>query len=333
MRRLKILTWHTHGAYLYYLTQAPHEFYVLSRPGRPAGYGGRSGHMPWGDNVHDLPVSEAKRQSFDLILFQDDHQYLEDQHQFLSPAQQRLPKIYIEHDPPRAHPVDERHIVTDPGALVVHVTAFNRLMWDNGAVPTRVIEHGVVAPRARYSGELARGLVVINNIAQRGRRLGFDVFQNMKSDVPLDLVGMGAEEAGGLGGVQHAELPAFAARYRFFFNPIRYTSMGLAVIEAMMVGLPIVALATTEMVSVIKDGENGFIDTNVEALTSAMQFLLNDAGEARRLGQAAQRTAHARFNIGRFVADWNAAFHEVTGLKQCYGHSGRMSRPTATASR
>ena len=39
-------------------------------------------------------------------------------------------------------------------------------------------------------------------------------------------------------GVPHAELPAFMSRYRFFFNPIRYTSMGLAVIEAMMVGLP-----------------------------------------------------------------------------------------------
>lgn len=34
MRPLKILTWHTHGSYLYYLTQAPHHFYVLSKPGR-----------------------------------------------------------------------------------------------------------------------------------------------------------------------------------------------------------------------------------------------------------------------------------------------------------
>ena len=78
MRRLRILTWHTHGAYLYYLTQAPHDFYVLSKPGRPPGYGGRCGHLPWGANVHDLPVDEAKKQSFDCIVFQDDPQYLED---------------------------------------------------------------------------------------------------------------------------------------------------------------------------------------------------------------------------------------------------------------
>ena len=323
MRRLKILTWHTHGAYLYYLSQAPHDFYVLSKPGRPPGYGGRCGQLPWGDNVHDLPVEEARRQRLDLILFQDDPQYLEDQHRYLSSAQRRLPRIYLEHDPPREHPVDVRHIVTDREVLLVHCTAFNRLMWDNGDVPTRVVEHGVLAPKATYSGELARGLVVINNIAKRGRRLGFDVFQEAKEHVPLDLVGMGAEEAGGLGEVQHAELPAFAARYRLLFNPIRYTSLGLAVIEAMMVGIPVVALATTEMVTVIRDGVNGFIDTEPARLAEAMRTLLDDPALARRLGEEARRTARERFGIERFVADWNRVFYEVTESRQY--RSGRSS--------
>jgi glycosyltransferase involved in cell wall biosynthesis len=316
MRRLKILTWHTHGAYLYYLTQAPHDFHVLSKPGRPPGYGGRCGHLPWGDNVHDLPVSEARSQPLDLILFQDDAQYLEDYRHYLSPAQQRLPKIYLEHDPPRTRPVDTRHIVADPNVLLVHCTGFNRLMWDSGRVPTRVIEHGVVAPKACYTGELARGLVVINHIARRGRRLGFDLFQEARSEVPLDLVGMGAEEAGGLGEVAHADLARFAARYRFFFNPIRYTSLGLAVIEAMMLGMPIVALATTEMPTVIRDGSNGFIDTDPRRLIGCMQRLLKDPGEARRLGEEARRTALARFGIERFIADWNQAFSVVTGSEE-----------------
>src|SRR3954471_9788940 len=200
MHRLKILTWHTHGAYLYYLTQAPHDFYVLSKPGRPPGYGGRCGHLPWGANVHDLPVAEAKHQRFDCIVFQDDHQYLEDQHLYLTPEQRRLPKIYIEHDPPRDSPTDARHPVDDPDVLLVHVTPFNALMWDSGRTPTRVIEHGVIAPRAPlYTGELGRGIVVVNHLARRGRRLGADVFAAAREHVPLDLVGMGAEEAGGIG--------------------------------------------------------------------------------------------------------------------------------------
>ncbi len=319
MRRLKILTWHTHGAYLYYLTQAPHDFYVLSKPGRPAGYGGRCGHIPWGANVHDLPVDEAARQPLDCIVFQDDAQYLKDQYEFLTPAQRRLPKIYLEHDPPRQNPVDERHIVQERDVLLVHCTHFNRMMWDNGETPTRVIDHGVVdpalrEPAARYSGELERGLVVINNIASRGRRLGFDVFQAARKEMVLDLVGMGSEASGGLGEVLHADLPAFAARYRFLFNPIRYTSMGLAVIECMMVGLPIVALATTEMVTVIRDGRNGFIDTHPQRLVERMQILLKDRELAAQLGAEARRTAVERFNIGRFVADWDDALAQVTGL-------------------
>jgi hypothetical protein len=327
MRRLKILTWHTHGAYLYYLTQAPHDFYVLSKPGRPPGYGGRCGHIPWSENVHDLPANEASRQSFDCIVFQDDAQYLRDQHELLTPAQRRLPKIYVEHDPPRDKPVDERHIVQARDVLLVHCTHFNRLMWDSGETPTRVIDHGVVEPAARYRGELERGLVVINNVASRGRRLGYDVFKASREQISLDLVGMGSAAIGGLGEVLHAELPAFAARYRFFFNPIRYTSMGLAVIEAMMVGLPIVALATTEMVTVIRDGENGFIDTDPARLVERMRILLQDRNFAAQLGAAARRTALARFNIARFVADWNDALAQVTGVRGRSPNSQLLTTP------
>lgn len=312
MRRLKILTWHTHGSYLFYLTQLPHDFYVLSKPDRPPGYGGRSGQFAWGDNVHDLPVDAARAQAFDCIVFQDDPQYLEDQYRHLSAEQRRLPRIYIEHDPPRGSPTDTRHPVADDDVLVVHVTHFNRLMWDNGSTPTRVVEHGVVAPsRARYSGERARGITVVNNLAHRGRRLGADVFTTARRHVPLDLVGMGALEAGGLGEVPHADLPAFMAHYRFFFNPIRYTSMGLAVIEAMMTGLPIVALATTEMSTVIRNGVNGYVDTDVDALLRVMRSLLNDADLARTLGEAARRTAMERFGITRFIAHWDEVLRDV----------------------
>ncbi len=314
MRPLKILTWQTHGSYLYYLTQTPHEFYVLSKPDRPAGYGGRSGQIPWGANVHDLPAASAREAQFDCIVFQDDAQYEKDQYEFLSARQRQLPRIYIEHDPPREHPTNTRHLVDDPNILLVHVSHFNALMYDSGRTPTKVIEHGVLVPdNVAYRGDLNAGLVVINNLAQRGRRLGADIFLQARTRVALDLVGMGAEALGGLGELPHARLPAFAARYRFLFNPIRYTSLGLAVIEAMMVGMPVVALATTEMVTVIENGENGFIDTNPATLVSRMQELVHDRALARQLGAAARRRAHERFGIARFAADWDATLREVAG--------------------
>ena len=326
MRRLNVLTWHTHGSYLYYLSHAPHDFHVLLKPGRPPGYGGRCGPFPFGPNVHDLPADQARTQTFDCILFQEDHHWERDQYELLTPAQRALPRIYLEHDPPSLPPddlvadarrpqwpTDVRHPVDDPAVLLVHVTPFNDLMWDSGRTPTRVIEHGVAVPDGvRWHGDVERGLVVTNHLARRGRRTGADLFARLRTTLPLDLVGMGATDLGGLGEVDHPQLPAFAAAYRFLFSPVRYSSLSLSVIEAMMIGMPVIALATAEMATVIEHGVSGFAVTDTRQLAIAMRALLGDAGLARSLGEAAQLRARERFAIARFSADWDAALRAVT---------------------
>jgi glycosyltransferase involved in cell wall biosynthesis len=311
-RPLRILTWHIHGSYLYYLVQSPHEFYLPVKPGRPQGYGGRAGSFPWPDNVYEVPADQVKDLELDCILFQSHKNYSEDQFQILSEQQRNLPRLYLEHDPPRENPTDTRHLVDDPNVLLVHVTHFNELMWDSGKTPTRVIEHGVLIPDGvHYTGELERGLVVVNGLASRGRRLGADVFTRIREHIPLDLVGMGSAELGGLGEIPHHELAEFSSRYRFFFNPIRYTSLGLAVLEAMMLGMPVIGLATTEMPKAIENGVSGYIDTSVERLVEHMQELLDDPAQAHRLGQGARRRAQEKYNIQRFISDWNEAFYIV----------------------
>ena len=144
-----------------------------------------------------------------------------------------LPVVYLEHDPPQAHPTNTVHWADGPHAMLVHVTPFNALMWDAGRTPVRVVEHGVKPlADARWHGGLARGIVVVNNIDRRGRRLGLDVYHDPQLRVPLTLVGMGSQRCGGDGEVSNRALPLRVAAHRFFFNPIRYTSLGLAVIEA-----------------------------------------------------------------------------------------------------
>ena len=313
-RRLRILTWHVHGNYLYNLTQVPHDFYLATDAARSMHHSGRSGTLPWGPNVHEAPVETLRDTPFDVVMFQSRHEWDDVQHRILSAAQRRLPRVYIEHDPPQVHPTDTRHWVDDPDVMLVHVTPFNALMWDSGATPTRVIEHGVLPLQAAsYSGHIPRGIVVVNNLASRGRRLGLDVYREVAARVPLTLYGMGSTEVGGDGEVVNDRLPGVMAAHRFFFNPIRWTSLGLAIIEAMMVGLPIVGLATTELVTVIRNGENGFIDTRLDPLVDAMQRMLAQPELARELGAAARRTAEERFGIDRFVADWLDALATVAG--------------------
>ena len=316
-RPLRILTWHVHGNYLWNLTQVPHEFHLVTDAARSTHHAGRTGTLPWGDNVREAPVERIRELEFDVVMYQSRDAWERERHELLSAAQQRLPRIYLEHDPPQQHPTNTVHWVDDPETLLVHVTPFNALMWDAGRTPTAVVEHGVrPLAQARYSGSRLAGLVVVNNLDRRGRRLGLDVYREVASQVPLSLVGMGAErlaEIGGVGEVPNHQLPGVMAEHRFFFNPIRYTSLGLSIIEAMMVGLPVVGLATTELVTVIRDGENGFVDTRIERLVEAMKRLLRDPAEARRLGAAGQRTAMERFNIERFVSDWLEVLRRVAG--------------------
>jgi glycosyltransferase involved in cell wall biosynthesis len=312
-RPLRILTWHVHGNYLYYLTQVPHEFHLVTDEARSPHHSGRSGSLPWGDNVHEVAVDQVRDLPFDVLLFQSRAAWDEEQHTLLSAAQRRLPRIYLEHDPPQQHPTNTVHWVDDPNVLLVHVTPFNALMWDNGATPHRVIEHGVKPlVDVPYQGGLERGIVVVNNIDKRGRRLGHDVYRQVAAQVPLSLVGMGSERCGGQGEIANAALPATVAAHRFFFNPIRYTSLGLAVIEAMMAGVPVVGLATTELASVLRDGETGLVDTRVERLVDGMRSLLADHRLAQQIGAAGRAMARERFGIERFVADWMDTLRSVT---------------------
>ena len=304
-RRLRILTWHVHGNYLYYLSQVPHDFFLVTDAARSTHHTGRSGVLPWGDNVREAPVEQLHDFEFDAVLHQSRDTWEIDRLRHLSEAQRALPTIYLEHDPPQEHPTDTRHWAASPATLIVHVTPFNELMWDSGDSPVRVIDHGVLPlAEARYDGSIESGIVVVNNLDLRGRRLGSDVYAQVARQVPLSLVGMGSERCGGEGEVAHHALPGRMARHRFFFNPIRYTSLGLAVIEAMMAGVPVVGLATTELVTVIENGRNGVIDTRIDRLVAAMRRLLADPAHAQALGESGRRTAVERFGIGRFVRDW-----------------------------
>ncbi|MGN6603309.1 MAG: glycosyltransferase [Ginsengibacter sp.] len=316
-KRLKVLTWHIHGSYLFYLTHTDCIFYLPYKEGSSEeGYGGRTHSFHWGDNVINVPADEVKDLDFDIILFQSKKNYLEDQFEILTEEQRALPKIYLEHDPPREVPTDTHHVVDDPEVLLVHVTHFNNLMWNNNRTPTKVIDHGVLDKGELYTGEINKGIVVINGIVKRGRRLGLDVFEKVRKQIPLDIVGMGSEEVGGLGEIPNGGLSSFIGEYRFFFNPIRYTSLGLSVCEAMMLGMPIVGLATTEMVTAVKNDFSGYVDTDVDSLIKKMDCLLQDKLKAKELGNGARQTALNRFNMDRFTNEWLSTFETVSNQKK-----------------
>ena len=309
---LRVLTWHVHGSYLDSLVRTGHEFFLPVREvdGR---LDGGIGNWGWPrDRVHEIPEGQVADLDVDVVIFQRDEDYLVHGPRILSDRQSRGPRIYIEHDPPWEDPTEARHPVDDPEVLLVHVTAFNRLMWDSGSTPTRVIEHGLPESQGvTWTGSESRGLVVVNDLGTRGRRLGFDIVERARERLPIDIIGMRTELIGGLGEVPREQLPAFSAPYRFFFHPVRYTSFGMAVCEAMLLGMPVVALATTEMPTVITDGWSGITDTDPDRLIQGAQELLDDHALAARIGAAGRDVARQRFSMDRFIAEWDRALRDA----------------------
>jgi hypothetical protein len=283
VKELNVLIWQIHGSYLNTLVQsftgAPYRFYLPTKLGKPEGYGGRGPTYSWSPETIQVPAEEVRDLDLDLVIYQTEKNFFEDAREILTPEQRALPAIYLEHNTPQGRINEMVHPVNDPGVLLVHVTHFNDLFWDCRETPTRVIDHAVMPsiPEDSYTGELDRGVSLVNDMPRRKRVVGGDVFQRASEEVPLDLFGF---------------------------------------LEAMEIGLPVVALATTELVTVIKDGENGFIDTNVDNLVYKMRRLLSEPEEARRIGDEGRRTVRERFGLERFAADWEAAFEEALQLRE-----------------
>ncbi|HEX3178663.1 MAG TPA: glycosyltransferase family 4 protein, partial [Methylomirabilota bacterium] len=106
--------------------------------------------------------------------------------------------------------------------------------------------------------------------------------------------------------VLHREM----ARRRVYLHPIRWTSLGLSLLEAMHLGMPVVALATTEVPAAVPP-EAGVLSTRVDVLARALRELVNDPARARAMGQAARAAALARYGLRRFLSDWDRVLSEV----------------------
>jgi glycosyltransferase involved in cell wall biosynthesis len=104
----------------------------------------------------------------------------------------------------------------------------------------------------------------------------------------------------------HEEL----ARRRLYLHLTRWTSLGLSLVEAMTIGMPVVVLAATEAAAVVPPGA-GVVSTDVDRLVSGARVLLADPEAARAAGQVARAAALERFGLARFVADWNTLLKEV----------------------
>jgi hypothetical protein len=307
---MRILLWHVHGAWTTAFVHGGHEYVVPVLPDRGPDGVGLARTYEWPQTVTELPPEGLRDEHFDVVLVQRPHELERLVPEWL--GDRDVPLVYVEHNAPQGRIADMRHPAADrEDVVLVHVTHFNALFWDSGSTPTRVIEHGILDPGHRYTGELPRAAVVINEARRRARVTGTDLLERFAQTAPLDLFGM---DAGSLGGEElpQRDLHGAMARRRVYLHPIRWTSLGLSLLEAMHLGMPVVALGTTEAHEAVPAGA-GAVSTRLDVLAAAMRRLIDDPNEARERGRVARAAALERYGLERFLDDWDELLQEVVG--------------------
>jgi glycosyltransferase involved in cell wall biosynthesis len=318
---MRILLWHVHGSWTDSFVRGSHEYLLPVRPcGGPWGLG-RAGR-DWPASVREIALDSIDADGIDAVVLQRPEEIAEVARALGRRPGPGIPAVYLEHNTPNrdvpftVHPLADQHAIP-----VVHVTHFNALFWDSGSASTTVIEHGVPDPGYLYSGEIPELAVVVNEPVRRGRVTGTDLLPQFAAAAPLQVFGMGGDGLPGHTGLPSSRLTVRGdlatdalhrelARCRVYVHPLRWTSLGLALLEAMHLGMPVLALAPTEAARAVPT-EAGAISTYVHELVRQARILVRDPDEARARGLAARQAALERYSLAPFLEAWDALLEDL----------------------
>lgn len=312
---MRILLWHVHGSWTDAFVRGRHEYLLPVLPEGGAWGLGRAGRN-WPASVREVDLAALDADSVDAVVLQRPEEIGEVTRILGRTPGRDLPAVFVEHNTPKGDFPFTRHPLADQHTIpIVHVTHFNRLAWDNGSAVSTVIEHGIPDPGHLYTGDLPDLGVVVNEPVRRGRVTGTDLLPAFASVAPLQVFGMkteGLAVATGIptdrltprGDLKTAELHRELARCRVYVHPMRWTSLGLSLLEAMHLGMPVVALAATEAPRAVP-AEAGAVSADIDELLRCARRLVANPEEARRRGAAAREAALERYGLGRFQDSWD----------------------------
>jgi hypothetical protein len=230
-----------------------------------------------------------------------------------------VPALFLEHNTPKESVPNTPHPMADGDVLVVHVTHLNALLWDCGRTPTTVVEHGLPDPGLRYAGGVDHLAFVVNEPVRRWRVTGTDLLPRF-APLGIDAFGIdgdllpaaldGQPGVAFAGNLKPPQLRDALVERRAYLHLNRWTSLGLSLIEAMLLGMPVVVLDTTVAARTVPP-EAGAISADPAVLVAAARRLLADPDEARAAGLVAREAALARHGLGRFLDDWDRVFDRV----------------------
>ena len=198
-------------------------------------------------------------------------------------------------------------------------------------VDATVIYPGV-AQTAQRDERAHAGEIVIGAASRMVRSKGLDILlrafsmvQRESSSVRLELAGEGPERGAlealvrdlGIGNVAFLgwcpEMAPVHARWDIFVQPSLQESLGVANLEAMQSGLPVVASRIGGIPEAVIDGETGILvpPGDAAALAEGVRRLTLDAELRRRLGHRGREWARALFSDALLVSGFERLYDEM----------------------
>jgi glycosyltransferase involved in cell wall biosynthesis len=203
------------------------------------------------------------------------------------------------------------HLVHNGAAADAEATADPRLSEFAGGAPLG----GFVAGLRDQKG-LPDLLGALERLAGRGEPVRFAIVGNgpLRDEVAARL-------AAGPAGPSTLLMPfnppvePYLAALDLFVLPSYWEGLPLAVLEAMHMGLPVVATAVNGTPDAVADGETGLLvaPNDPDGLAEAIAALMGDEPRRRAMGVRAREVAAERFTIERMVAETAAVYDSVLG--------------------
>jgi glycosyltransferase involved in cell wall biosynthesis len=99
------------------------------------------------------------------------------------------------------------------------------------------------------------------------------------------------------------DVAAWLKRAELLVHPARWEGFGLALLEAMLSGLPVVATRVSSIPEIVAEGETGLLvpPDDADALAHAIDALLADPERGTRLGAAGLDRARTEFSVQRMA--------------------------------
>lgn len=177
-----------------------------------------------------------------------------------------------------------------------------------------------------YTGEIPSVLTIGQSMKERNIFCGYEIFNQVTEGLHRDLYGTPShnpdmtvmDDPLWRGELSYLGLKVAYRRHRVYFYTGTYpASYTLNFIEAMMTGIPVVAIGkqladlkifhdtdTYEVESIIKNGINGYVSNNITDLREYLELLLNNPEQAQRVGEAGRETAIELFGKEKIKEEW-----------------------------